>query len=364
MVSSYDIAKIDLLGQSLALDFTKSNVAADKIEEETIKVITKTLNKEIKQSHKVENASCTSFYLQFDDGYTTVSLFKNGMITVETRLFTPSEQSERDIIALEISFCDAFGWENNSGNAYFQRGGSHYHLLNKYYHSEALYKNFQLIHREQTQYQDLRVYDTKDLGRILSLDYMVQNSDLVRDDNYTIDLCNLVLDKSKSYENILLIGAGDMIIPDYLLRLYNIKKITLVEIDDRVIENTKKYFKFYENIDKYISEGKLDVIIDDGAKYLRERLSFGEIYDGIIIDNSDVYLFDGPAANLFTKEFYSNILSLLKSGGAFSQQVSDEIVKAKWIDMIKSVGFEKTAFLYSTTPEYATCIPMASAIKN
>ena len=154
-----------------------------------------------------------------------------------------------------------------------------------------------------------------------------------------------------------------MIIPDYILRNFNVQKITLVEIDDRVIENTKKYFKFYERIEEFINAGRLEVIVDDGAKYLRENADKIK-FDGVIIDNSDVYLFEGPASNLFTKEFYSNIIKSLNIGAFFSQQVSDEEVKAKWSEMVKSVGFKVLNFKYSITPEYSTALPLGSAMRD
>lgn len=192
------------------------------------------------------------------------------MITVEVKL-NGGEEHSRSIIKYEETLCEVFGWDRCTWSAMFPRGGSNYHLLNKYYHSETMYRNFKLIHREQTKFQDLRIYDTKEMGRVLSLDYMIQNSDAITEDAYTTDLCSLVLEKEKSYEHILLIGAGDMIIPDYILKNFNVKKITLVEIDDRVIENTKKYFKFFEVIQEFINQWRLEVIVDDWAKYLREQ---------------------------------------------------------------------------------------------
>jgi len=119
-----------------------------------------------------------------------------------------------------------------------------------------------------------------------------------------------------------------------------------------------------DGIEKFISAGRLDVIFADGAKFLNERKNEGVTYDGIIIDNSDVFIFEGPAANLFTNEFYSNIHACLKKGAAFSQQVSDEKVKAKWECMVKSVGFREISVIYSTTPEYSVALPIASAKKS
>lgn len=361
-----------LLGQSLSMDFI--NISNSKQEifiqfEQTLTEILKSppTSKSSSEYLSTDETINTEIIL-FSLAYASISYYnKAKSITFEVRLLY-NDQSDRDIILIETAFGDKFGWSSLSGDAFFQRGGSNYHLLNKYYHSETLYKNFNLIHREQSKYQDLRVYDTKDMGRLLCLDYMIQNSDIIATDNYTIDLCSLVLtNKEKEYDHILLIGSGDLIFPEYMLREFKIKKITLVEIDERVIENTKTYFKYYEGIKKYVNDGTLEIIVDDGAAYLqRKALNNEMLYDGVIIDNSDVYLFDGPAANLFTKDFYYNIKTVLKTGGSFSQQVSDEQVKSKWIQMVKSAGFDETEFSFksSITPEYSTALPLGAARKK
>jgi len=131
-----------------------------------------------------------------------------------------------------------------------------------------------------------------------------------------------------------------------------------------VYANTKKYFKGFDAVENLIKEGKLNVVFDDGAKFLKIRKNEGVKYDGIIIDNSDVFIFDGPAASLFTEEFYQNIHDCLKKGAVFSQQVSDENVKEKWEKMVKSVGFTDISYIYSSTPEYSVKLPMAAAKKN
>jgi spermidine synthase len=362
-------SKIPQLGHNITLDFLNPLIPATDITKltESVVAILKSQNYEVvSQSTNVFSTNSTLITFTYANGTINLTTFNSqNMITLTAFIINDNKDASfKKANDLEVAFCDLLGWTNNTGNATVQLGGSDYHLLNKYYHSETMYRNFKLIHREQTKFQDLRIYDTKEMGRVLSLDFMIQNSDSLAEDSYTIDLCSLVITKGKTYNHILLIGAGDMIIPDYILKNFDVKKITMVEIDDRVIENTKTYFpKFYERIDGFIKEGRLDVIVDDGAKYLRENN--GQIkFDGVIIDNSDVYLFDGPAANLFTKEFYTNISGSLAVGGFFSQQVSDEQVKAKWTDMVKSVGFETLVFKYSSTPEYSTALPLGSARKD
>lgn len=62
-------------------------------------------------------------------------------------------------------------------------------------------------------------------------------------DNYTKDMIKDVVKNDKDYEHVVIIGGGDLIIAAKLLEKYpNVKKVTVCEIDNRVIEVTKRFF--------------------------------------------------------------------------------------------------------------------------
>lgn len=168
------------------------------------------------------------------------------------------------------------------------------------------------------------------MGRVLVLDGMIQITNEL-EDNYTVDLTKEVVKKDKDYNHILIIGGGDLIIARYLVEKFpNVKQITLCEIDAKVVEAVKKYFNIIgESIDKAIASKKLTVNIGDGAVFAKDCAEKKVEFDGIIIDNTDVYIEGGPANSLFTVEFFKSLHTILKTGGAISQQVSEEKTKAK-----------------------------------
>jgi len=176
-----------------------------------------------------------------------------------------------------------------------------------------------LVHREKTPFQELRVYDTKYMGRILLLDGQVQISDEF-DDNYTIDMSKEIVKGGNTYNHILIIGGGDMLIANYLLENFQteVKKITVCEIDERVVENVRKYFKMSENINAAIDSGRLNLVFKDGAEYAKSLAEKGELVDGIIVDCTDVWLEDGVASSLFTVDFYKALNSCMNKGARFS----------------------------------------------
>jgi spermidine synthase len=95
------------------------------------------------------------------------------------------------------------------------------------------------------------VYDSECLGRILVLDRVIQiASKRFEDDNYTRDMVEIVVKADKDYDHVVIIGGGDLVIATHLLREYpKIRKVTVCEIDSRVVEVTKRYFSFAEIVD-------------------------------------------------------------------------------------------------------------------
>jgi S-adenosylmethionine decarboxylase proenzyme len=81
--------------------------------------------------------------------------------------------SNQNLIIAEEKLCDAFGWENCTTGVLLQRGSETSYLANKLIAKSEIYKNIKFVHREKSQFQDIRVYDTETLGRILVLDHAI-----------------------------------------------------------------------------------------------------------------------------------------------------------------------------------------------
>lgn len=84
-----------------------------------------------------------------------------------------------------------------------------------------IYKNVKFVHREKSQYQDIRVYDTDSLGRILVLDHAIQiASKRFEDDIYTAAMIANVVKAGKTMEHVIIVGGGDLVIATQLLQKY------------------------------------------------------------------------------------------------------------------------------------------------
>ena len=82
------------------------------------------------------------------------------------------------------------------------------------------------------------------LGRILVLDGAVQiSSKRFENDTYTKEMSSNVISQDKDYNHVIIIGGGDLVIAAHILKEYpKVKKVTVSDIDERVIDLTKKYF--------------------------------------------------------------------------------------------------------------------------
>lgn len=262
---------------------------------------------------------------------------------------------------VEELFCDEFGWKNCISSIFLQRGKATQFFLNNDCNAGTIFKNLKFVWREKSKFQDIRVYDTLEMGRILILDGNIQISDEL-EDNYTLDMTQYVVDKDKKYEEVLIIGGGDMVICTYLLENFpNVKHLTVVEIDQRVCEVVKNYFKLGEIAKKGMESGRVSLIFNDGAEYVIQAICQKKMFDAIIIDCTDVDIEESAACSLFTVAFYENILNILKYEALFSQQVSDVQSKVKFEKMVYDSGFRDIRVVFSHTPEYSVALPIGIA---
>ncbi|GAA3318568.1 hypothetical protein GCM10020331_021900 [Ectobacillus funiculus] len=94
----------------------------------------------------------------------------------------------------------------------------------------------------------------------------------------------------------------------------SVKQATLVEIDGKVIEYSKKYLP---EIAGELDNPRVEVKVDDGFLHIAQS---EDEYDVIMVDSTEPV---GPAVNLFTKGFYAGISKVLKEDGIFVAQTDN-----------------------------------------
>jgi spermidine synthase len=102
---------------------------------------------------------------------------------------------------------------------------------------------------------------------------------------------------------VLLIGLGAASLTKFLYRHRPLAKLTVVEIEPRVVVAAKQFFKLPED------PLRIEIVIDDGAKYVAEK---GKTFDLIMVDGFDE---DARAGELDTLPFYQLCRSRLNENG-------------------------------------------------
>ncbi len=199
--------------------------------------------------------------------------------------------------------------------------------------SERYSDNLQLSFRVQdqllsvkTDYQRIDVFETYDFGKLLTIDGTVQLTE--RDEFVYHEMITMVpyYLASRKPQKALIIGGGDGGTAGQLLKL-GFQSVVNVEIDTQVVEVSKKYFP---DLYRPLTDKKVELIIDDGVKYIRKT---DRKFDLVIVDSTDPV---GPAEGLFMKDFYASIKNILTDSGIVVTQSGSPFYQPKALQMAHS----------------------------
>ncbi len=166
------------------------------------------------------------------------------------------------------------------------------------------------LYSAQSEFQRIDVFDSKEFGRFLTLDgYMM----LTEKDEFIYHemITHIPMAVHPNPKNILVIGAGDGGVIRELTRYPSVESIDLVEIDELVIEVSRK---FLPSTACCLGDERVRIFCEDGVKFIRRC---DNKYDVIIVDSTDPF---GPGESLFTKEFYGSCNKALRDNGIMVNQ--------------------------------------------
>jgi len=168
------------------------------------------------------------------------------------------------------------------------------------------------IYSGKSKFQKIEVFETKEFGRVLALDGLVQLS-TKHEFVYHEMLVHPVFFYQSKPEKILIIGGGDGGTLREVVK-HPVKEIFLVDIDKKVIEVSKKYLP---SVSKGAFEDKrLKIFNEDALKFIERYNNF---FDVIIDDLTDPI---GTSLALWTTKFYRYISQALKENGVAAFQTA------------------------------------------
>lgn len=180
------------------------------------------------------------------------------------------------------------------------------------------------LHREKTPFQDLAVIDTFQFGRALILDGVIQTTE---GDEFVYHemITHVPLFTHPDPRRVLVIGGGDGGTVREILKHPGVERVTLVEIDRRVIEVSRELLP---GISGRLDDPRVEIVIGDGIEYTAR--AEGE-FDVIIVDSTDPV---GPAVGLFAADFYRSVFRALRPDGLFVAQTESPFINE---DLIRRV---------------------------
>ncbi len=116
----------------------------------------------------------------------------------------------------------------------------------------------------------------------------------------------LLRDDARFPRNALLIGLGAASLTRFLYRYYPSTKLTVVEIEPRVVAAARQFFKLPDD------PLRLNIVIADGSHYIAER---NKTYDLILVDGYDA---DAHPGELNMLPFYQMCRARLNDNGVLA----------------------------------------------
>lgn len=205
----------------------------------------------------------------------------------------------------------------------------------------------EILFRDQTEHQDLLIFENPDWGRVLALDGIVQTT---TGDEFCYHemLVHVPVLAHGAVREVLIIGGGDGGCLREALKHPGVERVTQVEIDRSVIDLCRKWLPSLS--DGAFDHPKANVVIADGAKFAAEAT---DRFDVVIVDSTDPI---GPGAVLFTEEFYRNVRRLLKPGGVLATQCGNPSIKPDELAETQAVqaaaGFAAVSYYFAVVPTY------------
>lgn len=167
------------------------------------------------------------------------------------------------------------------------------------------YFNERVIHQERTPYNLISVTEDKEAinlrsGISLQSGIYKQKEGTPADYLYGFVFGSLLADR---YDRILCVGLGAGFLPGLLQQVLPGSSIDVVEIDERMLEISQKYFGFRIG-------DNTNVWIEDAQEFLKRQESL--LYDIVILDAYDGYKIP---EHLNTSRFLSEVKRVLKENG-------------------------------------------------
>jgi len=197
------------------------------------------------------------------------------------------------------------------------------------------------VHDERSPYQRIEIYETETFGTLMTLDGLVMVTDR---DNFIYHemMTHPALFSHADPKRVLVIGGGDCGSLREVLKHPTVTLAEQVELDERV---TRVAEKFFPQLCESNHDPRARLHFQDGIEWVADAKPGS--YDVIVVDSTDPV---GPAAGLFSADFYRACFAALAPGGIIAGQSESPLFHATLIrsmhQALRAAGFADTATLH------------------
>jgi spermidine synthase len=183
-------------------------------------------------------------------------------------------------------------------------------------HHHAIEK---LFFSDRSEFQQIAVLRSPVFGKMLVIDGDTQSSE-ADERIYHETLVHPALAAAEDRTQVLILGGGEGATLREVLRCPEIERCTMVDIDGRVVEVSKRFLPEWSA--GAFDDPRAEVVIGDALVHMRDRPAR---YDVILSDLTEP-LEDSPSNPLFNDEVFALIKSRLVAGGIYALQASTAAV--------------------------------------
>jgi spermidine synthase len=208
---------------------------------------------------------------------------------------------------------------------------------------QATVRTKSLLENVQSDFQNIKMYDTAPLGKMMVIDDIIQYTEY---DNaaYHEMIVHVPMQAHGNPRKVMIIGGGDGGALAEAIKYPNVEEIVICDIDEMVSKVAAKYTPAFAAAYK---DPRVRAVFQDGAAFLA---NFKDHFDVIIVDCTDFY---GVAAPLARREFYENIRNALTKDGIMVIQA-----ESLYFDRTFIAGLHKQVEeLFPVVAYYHTLVP-------
>jgi spermidine synthase len=175
------------------------------------------------------------------------------------------------------------------------------------------HRALEILGTSRTPFQSAALIRTHTFGKVLVIDGETQSSEF-DEAFYHESLVVPALLMHRRPETALILGGGEGATAREILNAPAVKKVVMADIDYAVLGFAKKHLGSWHR--GAFEDARLSLLVQDAKKYVeRTKLKFDLIYSDLPSP-----IEGGPAAQLYTLEFYRRLRTVLNPGGIFVVQ--------------------------------------------